>query len=196
MKNKKADLLNNALGAVLAIGILLIFFLGVREIYKQTSSDEKNARTILDKIVEKINSLKVGENTMMDIVGTKGEWYLTAWDVTNGPDKCFPDNCLCVCPGTTKEICQDEGICREFENEKVEVTTIKIYFYIQTDEGREVFSDKGEERVDGVVLKQKEGAPLRSLNISKEEKLILITTTEELKNIVPARGVIPPGAGV
>ena len=193
--NKKADLLNNALGAILAIGILLIFFFGVRELYKQATNDEKNAQTMLDKIIIKIEALKEGESTTMDIVGTKGEWYLTAWDVTNGPDKCFPDNCLCVCSGTTKEICQDKGICREFE-EKIGVVTIKEHIYVQTDEGREVFSSKNEERVNGIAIKQKEDVPLKSLNISKKEKLILITTVEELKNIEPARQIIPPGAGV
>jgi len=92
----------------------------------------------------KIELLEDGENNTFIIQGFKGgeNWYLVGWnkEEQDRPEKCFFDNCLCICkpedatsnnPYGRKQYgrqdlgegCQDNGFCREIESPSIAVAS-------------------------------------------------------------------------
>jgi hypothetical protein len=124
LSNKRGaeTLLNNVLGLIIAaIGIGLLIF-GVVKLYQVYSDNEAdNARNTLDTLLGKIDALKEGESNEFLIQGFEGaeNWYFIGYSEgqEGRPDKCFFDNCLCVCNGKDAKSCQEGGFCRKLDRD-------------------------------------------------------------------------------
>lgn len=137
MINKKAILVENVLSLLIAaVGIALLIF-GAVKLYKITvSQEEENAKTLINVLEGKINTLQDGETGKFPIQGIE-KWFLTGWSKNAGdrPNKCFFESCICICPlnfnptpiygrdtsHSTERIesCQEEGFCREIDKETI-----------------------------------------------------------------------------
>lgn len=153
--NKKGDLLNNILTTVIAVVGLMIIIYGSYRLYSvYANQDVENAKTIANVVEARINSLETakafGDKIPASIVvkGIPG-WFITGWGKNDvgRPDKCSFKTCICICPGKpitsgaigTKaydfldksvdsvKACQDEGICRFFEEEGILIRGKDIY---------------------------------------------------------------------
>lgn len=125
---KKAIILNNVLGVIIAIiGLTIIMFASVK-IYQHATADEEtdSAKQILNSLEAKINAIPENQKVEHTIQGfiSNRNWYLVGWgkNEADRPQKCFFSSCICVCTGISGDNCQEEGICRriEFENFVVE----------------------------------------------------------------------------
>ncbi len=144
MRNKNGDMnINELLSIIIAvIGILLLIYAGYR-LYQVSKNDEmENAQKVLDRINDKISSLKDGEQSELTIQGFNGgnNWYLSAWGKSddNRPDKCFFDSCVCICKwdgtGKFKDACQTQSVCQKVSNKKV-YTSELITFNVAGENG-------------------------------------------------------------
>jgi hypothetical protein len=145
--NKKGDMtIEEFMGIFLAfVGIVLVGFLFYKLYGITVSSEEKQVRGVLDKIILNSNSLEKDKSMNLTIQGFKGAveknwignvggWIFVGWnkDEKFRPDKCYFENCLCVCKleNPTVEIrnvwsdknflkssCQDNGFCEEISFE-------------------------------------------------------------------------------
>jgi len=139
VKNKKAILIKNALGLIIAaIGLILIMGGAYYKIYKpfMINQEIENAKNTIDLIMAKINALEPEQNNSYPFQFLKGDWVLTSWSKSepadSKPDKCFLNSCLCICkdPGIInsdrsrlKNICQNDGICRKIEENNIQTQT-------------------------------------------------------------------------
>lgn len=197
MKSKKAFeiTLNNTLGALLAIAVIVIFFIAIYQVYRAANSGDKNAQTTLDTITAKIEALKNDETTTIEIIkfNSPKSWSLISWNRDeNRPDKCLFENCLCICPGTSIDSCQNEGYCRFFEKETIEAITIQNYTYIDTYDGQEVFRTNKIIPLKGISINSGEGQIIKTLQLTKKENKVSITieeSKEEYSNRIPTGGL-------
>lgn len=118
--NRKGDFTTTELLSVIVavIGISLIGFGAVKLYGAVKNTEDENAVRILDSIMAKIVALEEGQGSEIIIQGFDGSenWYLVGWDKGDAPDKCFPDNCLCVCKGGyDKDYCQSTGFCESVD---------------------------------------------------------------------------------
>ncbi|MCH7567872.1 MAG: hypothetical protein IIA87_00450 [Nanoarchaeota archaeon] len=121
---KKGILIKNVMALVIAvIGLLILSVVVVRLYQINVNQEQENARKTIDNIMGKIVLLEDGEIGRFAIQGFKGSknWYLVGWDkrFEDRPDKCFLDNCICICKGNTPTACQSTGFCRNVKNEEV-----------------------------------------------------------------------------
>ena len=140
MKNKKGILTKNVLSLLVAVmGIILLVFVSVSIYNSFESQEEKNARAFIDSLVGKIENLEDGETGVFPMRGVE-ERYLVGWTFEDDrPDKCFFESCLCLCnlwedgisvadlskisKGKVKELCQNNGFCKDFSSKNVNVKT-------------------------------------------------------------------------
>jgi len=140
MKNKKGILTKNVLSLLVAVmGIILLIFVSVSIYNSFESQEEKNARAFLDGLMGKIDNLEDGETGVFPMRGVE-ERYLVGWTSEDDrPDKCFFESCLCVCnfwedgnsfadiskipKGKVKELCQNNGFCKDFSSRTLNVKT-------------------------------------------------------------------------
>ncbi|MBU0760879.1 MAG: hypothetical protein KJ600_02250 [Nanoarchaeota archaeon] len=137
---KKAILMKNTLGIILAVGgIALLLFLGGEIAYGafKTNQEDKAAQTVIDLVKTKIDAIGTDESTELEIkgidTGGEGDWFLVGWNEEGliKPDKCFFQTCVCVCKLTDiiptlenlKEGCQNRGFCRETNTKQIQVST-------------------------------------------------------------------------
>lgn len=95
-------LTKNVMNFVLAALVIALLIGGGYAVFKVLANDEnQKAQRVLDNVEGKINALEEGEEGKFLIQGFKGaeSWYLVAWnkDDEGRPDKCFFENCMCVC---------------------------------------------------------------------------------------------------
>lgn len=114
---RKGDLLSTVLGVVLmALGIA-VFIFGITKLYSaHVDQESENAKSLLEKVVEKVDALSSGQSTQATLQGFSGgeSWYFVGWSLNDPlrPQKCFFSTCLCVCPGSSPSACQGDGFCR------------------------------------------------------------------------------------
>lgn len=132
--NKRADtsqVTNNVLGVIVAvIGIGLLIF-GIVRLYSVFSSqEEKNAKSTLNSLAQKIDALNVGDENSFLVQGFSGaeNWYLGGWGKSEKPstkpDSCYFDSCLCICywdnsGKSFKEACDSVGFCKKVDYENI-----------------------------------------------------------------------------
>lgn len=136
--NKKGEeeegLMGNTLGVVLAVAAILIVvgFVYVALIRITADTELESASSLMNVIEAKIKALSPGQSLNHTIQGFKTEtadrhWYLVGWGKNqDSPDKCFFNNCICICAGYDKDACQNRGICRFFEVDDIEVKDLKV----------------------------------------------------------------------
>lgn len=135
-KNKKGILLTNAVSAVIAVLGIIALFWGIYQLYTidTTSDEQKAAQHLLDIVMAKVDALQNEQSTTASIqsFSSNGNWYLTGWDKTKTarPDKCFFENCICICKsdkpldvGKDGSYCQKQGYCRKVKDDLVYVST-------------------------------------------------------------------------
>ena len=127
MKNKKGNLMDNALGVLIAVIGLALLAYGVYKVYQTVvNSENENAKKTIDSIESKINALQDGQTGDFSIVGIKG-WYLGGWnlDIEGRPEKCSLKSCICICKlgnnPSLSSACQENGFCRSFDAKEVYV---------------------------------------------------------------------------
>jgi len=133
---KKGDIvLKNVLGMVIAVIGIGMLILGIVNVYKAISNQEiKSAESRIEVLVSQIDNLNEGQQGTFSITGYRNskEWFLLGWSnlASGKPDKCFDKSCICLCKGTTGDICQvsGEGVCRTLDEEEVDVFT-EPFFY-------------------------------------------------------------------
>lgn len=143
LKNRKGDEKSEFFSIILAVGgILLIGGLGFLLYSSFVNQDLNNAKKFVDSLKSKIENLKDGENNSFNMRGIE-DWILVAWnkdvkivedgEAINGtvkPQKCFGQNCLCLCKETIAN-CGEIGFCRNIDrNVEVSSRLQKEYVYI------------------------------------------------------------------
>jgi len=146
IKNRKGILMKNVMGIIIAVVGLAVFFAGVYSLYKvNIAQDVENARNTLDNIIGKIELLDEDQENTFVIQGFSGakNWHLIGWnnDTQPRPDKCFFNNCLCICnpegdPDRNDrygkaafsrqelaDACQSAGFCKDVESESIAVAS-------------------------------------------------------------------------
>ncbi len=120
MVKKGTLLLDNTLETVLAVICVVLLFGGFLYLaYNALSNQEsKNAQRTLNSITGTFERLDDGQQATLTLQGFRGaeNWYLLAWNATTGPDKCFFENCLCICNGLDAAACQ-AGYCAAFDED-------------------------------------------------------------------------------
>ena len=131
-------LIEDVSSLVIAIIGLTLLFGGIGYIVYNVyvNGEEVIAKKAMDVIEKKIELLKEGQSARFPIKGpcedkNDGDckWYLVGWskDDIEGPNRCYFKSCICACKGYDKESCQDGGICRNIEQDKVSILNkIKI----------------------------------------------------------------------
>jgi len=128
MMNKRADIMNNLLGIIIAvIGILLLAMAAYKLYQIAVSGDAENAKATLNVIEAKINALNVGETGKFPVTAING-WFITGWGKYdyNKPAACL-NSCVCICKskdavdlatsGDNQRMsdCQLSGFCRNID---------------------------------------------------------------------------------
>jgi hypothetical protein len=133
--NKNGDLMKNVLSLIIAVfGVALIFFAGYQLYSSAGSQAEDNARDMLGAFEKKIELIP--NNGKLIVLGRelKG-WFMIGWAAGENtkPGMCGVDSCLCVCEGEIRDsnsklpgalACQENGFCREFESDSVQVLEV------------------------------------------------------------------------
>ncbi len=113
---KKADILMpeflKLMIAVIVIGLLLYLAYQLYGIFIAKSDLEK-ARSTLNQIVGKIESLEEGEKIDYIINSPEG-WNLLLYE---DESLCDGEKCLCICEKKTKNNCKNYGVCKAFPYE-------------------------------------------------------------------------------
>ena len=116
INNKKGDLLQNVLSALVAVVGLALIFLAAWKLWSvYANQEERNAQKLIDNIVGKIDNLQEDQDAKIVLRGFgKDNWFLLSWSKNSGgrPDKCYFKSCICICPGRTSDVCQTKGFCR------------------------------------------------------------------------------------
>jgi len=131
INNKKAILLKNAMGLIIAVLGLALLLTGAYTIYKRATHNQamEDVQNLINTIEAKINIVQNNQNItflIREIQDKESEWFLTSWNAKNpnAPGKCFYKSCLCICPGKTAEDCDTrKGFCRQFK----EIQTINTF---------------------------------------------------------------------
>src|SRR3989344_7846195 len=124
---RKGILTTETLGIIIAVIALVgLGFLGVKLYGLWVEQDLKNAKALIEDISGKIDLLKDGESNTFFMRGVEG-WVLFGWNkatpmvlegetigLNKKPQKCFDQNCLCLCEGTIDK-CQERGYCRNVD---------------------------------------------------------------------------------
>lgn len=153
---KKGILLPNIVTGIIAIlalsAIAYFIWRGVTAI--QSNEEQKNAQYTINFIKAKVDALEIGAKTTQNIQLFKsdGYWFISGWDKRNldRPEKCFFDNCICLCKSNTpyifvsyadssirsmyeregyyvdKSFCQDNSYCRPIDADIVNVATVTL----------------------------------------------------------------------
>jgi hypothetical protein len=127
---RKNAVTNNFLGMIIAvIAIVGLVFLGVRLYNVFVEQEDKNAQAFIDGLNAKIENLENGENNTFALRGV-GNWVFVAFDFKDKtrPDKCFLNSCVCVCKDSS-ENCQEQGFCRQFEDNLIVNSYLKERTY-------------------------------------------------------------------
>jgi hypothetical protein len=134
LKNrKKGILVGNALSLMLGgLALVGLIILGVELYGSFSSQDESNAQEFLNSLNGKIKNLENGEVGNFAVRGLK-DFSLVAFNKNEErPEKCFFDNCLCVCPNSGESgiifSCQESGFCRKIEQERIQFSTAEGVF--------------------------------------------------------------------
>jgi len=127
MKSRKGEeLVGEGLGIVLAIiGLVILGALGYGLYNLFVNQDMKNAKEFIESLSSKAEALEDGEGNTFALPGITG-WVLVGWNKgsTDKPEKCFDQNCLCLCNGAGDAItCQKNGYCRNVDR-SVSVSSI------------------------------------------------------------------------
>jgi hypothetical protein len=145
MTNKKALIRHNTLQIIIVFAGILIFVLAIWVGVSKIGLDEEEgiAKTGIEKIEGKINSISPGQQTEVSIQGVNS-WFLTGWSGSPNPrpEKCFFKSCVCICKEVSKESCDNQGFCREVDTPEVKITGLPP---TATKEGTSVFGDTNEE---------------------------------------------------
>ena len=115
--NRRGDLLNEILGVLLFLaGAAILVFVIVKVYNIIVNQETEDAKRLIDEVRERSEAIKENEAGKFVVKGLKG-WFLTGWgrDDLTRPDKCFFKSCICICKGkgNAKDICQENGICRD-----------------------------------------------------------------------------------
>lgn len=143
MKSKRAIILPNALSLIIAVIGLTILFFGTYKLYSISQNQEdKNAQNFIDNLKEKIDAIPGETNASITLRGFGKNWYLTSWgkDESLKPDKCFFISCICACKGNPLgaiNSCQDQGFCREMNQEKIATINPTLTIEYKETGGRE-----------------------------------------------------------
>lgn len=114
---------NETLGILIAVIclslIFLVFFPKVWNYF--VDNDIQLAKDTLKVINEKIDVLKIDQNTKFPIQGPE-DWILIAYDseTQDKPDKCYFGGCICICRKNSVSSCQN-GACEDVEIDKISV---------------------------------------------------------------------------
>ncbi len=171
---RKGDLTQNVLSLIIAaLGIALLVFAAYKLYRANVENEEENATKLLNSLDEKIKNLKDGEIGRFPIRGVNG-WYLTGWgkDDYDRPDRCYFDNCLCVCYGESdlKTSCQEKGICRKHDRKVSVIGFFEIEVTSTDDFGGSIVTGKRKEERAAISF----GKNLIEIEIKKEPSQILI----------------------
>ncbi|RMD66723.1 hypothetical protein D6817_03535 [Candidatus Pacearchaeota archaeon] len=138
-QNKKASTitLDNVLSLIIFIVGIILIVAGIFKVYNLVGEarESRSAETLLDKILTKAKSVEVGEETEVTLQGFKHdtELLLVAFnkDQAKAPEKCFFNNCLCICGGLSltspeeiEKLCQ-EGVCKQSDT-KISINSKKV----------------------------------------------------------------------
>lgn len=138
MMNRKGDFLNNVVGIIIAvIGLSLLIFAITRLYSAHVNQEDENAKSTIDLVMSRINSLEDGQSASITLQGFSGSehWYFVGWDneTRPRPEKCFFGNCLCICKdaGNVASCDGAHGFCREIKGRSISVesTTLKTRYY-------------------------------------------------------------------
>ncbi len=154
MKNKKAMLIGEGLGMIIAIACILILIYAAGSLYGGITQKTKieQAKATFDQIVAKIEVLEEGEKGDYLVTSPK-EWYFVVYEENqNMPSQCEGSNCLCICPSNENlekvqagwkmvdslfykrsegiDKCEKEGFCKNV-GEKVKIR--EAYFIDRED---------------------------------------------------------------
>lgn len=125
LRNKKGDLMNNALSLIIvAVGLFLLAY-GFYKLYESSVNNEaKNAQLTLDNLMGKIEALEDGQSNDFLIQGFSMKaptWSFIGFSKDEDrPEKCFLNSCLCICKGYDKSACETNGFCREIQTKNVQ----------------------------------------------------------------------------
>lgn len=123
---KKGDFtLKNVLSVVVAVTLLaLLIFLSVRVYDVFYTQDNRNAQSFLNSLTARIDNLDDGQNNTFILQGVDG-WFVLGYDLQDSirPEKCFFESCICLCPESSAESCQNSGICKQMDKGMVDVFT-------------------------------------------------------------------------
>ncbi len=138
MKKRGDFLVKHLLGIVIAlVGISLLIF-AVAKLYEaRVENDTLNAKRTLDLIIAKINALGEGKSEItLQGFKSSSQWYIVSWAKSGaeiGPDKCYPESCLCMCPdGADAESCQNKGVCVKIKGKEISVSTLPFNHSVST----------------------------------------------------------------
>lgn len=186
MKNKKGNLMDNALGVLIAVIGLALLAYGVYKVYQTVvNSEEQKVKDLANLIDAKISTLQTGQTGKFLVTAIKGDnfWGLVAWNYSdpNRPDKCSLNSCVCVCTpifdytleNIKRDSCQTSGFCRNLG--KIDV---KIYTFYEKTDYPTVFSDEFVEKF----------VPGTGSHTTNEIKIISEEGTGDLREIVIYKG--------
>ncbi len=117
-------LIDNLGGIVLAvIGIGLLLLVVVKFADLSINEESEKAKNILNNVIGKMENLEGGETGSFAIQGLDN-WYLTGWNTDEGLERCYLNNCICICKGGGGiDECQSKkSFCQNVDND-IEVYT-------------------------------------------------------------------------
>jgi len=176
-RNKKADLLENALTLIIAVvGLAIIFYAGWQLYSVYVNQDETNAKTAINTIEGRINLLEDGQLGKVVVKQISG-WFIAGWGKNDAgrPDKCYFKSCLCICKDSVSsniEDCQTNGFCRLFDVEDVNVNANVMQVEVIA-AGESAIATESCGSQDLIPLKEEKGA-LLEIPVKKDKDKIEI----------------------
>src|SRR3989344_6406735 len=182
MRKKGDFLVNNILSVIIAVIGIVLFVFGISKIYQVRASDElTNAKKTIELIEAKINALDEGQKSELTIQGFAGaeSWYLVGWNKEDSsdikPEKCFFNSCICICNGASKDVCQKKGICKDFVDKDISVSSFYDRVYFEPD------PLDGSEWADATLRCIKLNSNLMQLKFDYKDNLFNLSTVHLLE---------------
>lgn len=142
--------INKLLGVILAVFGILIFIFVLFKLYSiNLNQEDENVRRALELIAGRAENLNNEESVEMTVQGFKDfeDWYLVGFDARDvsaaRPQKCFFDNCVCLCKEANALGCQQSGVCQKIaENVSVSasVASVEINYEYASEGGLQVLA--------------------------------------------------------
>ncbi len=134
--------IGQVLKIVIAVAVIIALFYFAFKMYGifSTSTRMEQAKTNLDELIAKINSVKEGEKINHLITGPK-DWHLIYFS-EQSPSKCGNFKCICICDENSKESCDKEGVCKAVDDNLKFMIQYFGESYISLDVLRSIFIEK------------------------------------------------------